>query len=170
MRRPANQEKVLERIAGWRRDVPDLVLRSTFIVGFPGETESEFEELLAWLEHAQLDRVGCFKYEPVAGTPANELAELVAEEVKEERWHRFMEWQRRISEARMAAKIGRTIEVIVDETDAERVIGRSHWDAPEIDGSVFLNGDIELQSGDILKAQVELADDYDLWAMRVLDK
>ena len=170
MRRPANQEKVLERIAGWRRDVPDLALRSTFIVGFPGETEAEFEELLAWLEDAQLDRVGCFKYEPVAGAPANELAESVAEDVKEERWHRFMEWQRRISEARMAAKIGRTIEVIIDETDAEGAIGRSHWDAPEIDGSVFLNGDSELQPGDLVKAQVEHADDYDLWAMRVSDR
>ena len=170
MRRPANQEKVLERIAGWRRDVPDLALRSTFIVGFPGETEAEFEELLAWLEDAQLDRVGCFKYESVAGAPANELAEPVAEDVKEERWHRFMEWQRRISEARMAAKIGRTIEVIVDETDAEGAIGRSHWDAPEIDGSVFLNGDSNLQPGDLVKAQVEHADDYDLWAVRVSDR
>ena len=170
MRRPANQEKVLERIARWRRDVPDLALRSTFIVGFPGETEADFEELLAWLEDAQLDRVGCFKYEPVAGAPANEIAELVPEDAKEERWHRFMEWQRRISEARMAVKIGRTIEVIIDETDAEGAIGRSHWDAPEIDGSVFLNGDSELQPGDLVKAQVEHADDYDLWAMRVSDR
>lgn len=167
MRRPANQEKVLERIAAWRAQVPDLALRSTFIVGFPGETEAEFEELLAWLEEAQLDRVGCFKYEPVDGAPANELAADLPEEVKEERWHRFMEWQRRISEARMAAKVGRTIDVIIDEVDAEGAIGRSHWDAPEIDGSVFLNGDTDLQPGDIVAAKVDHADDYDLWATRV---
>ena len=170
MRRPANQEKVPERIARWRRDVPDLAVRLTFIVGFPGETKADFEELLAWLEDAQLDRVGCFKYEPVVGAPANEIAELVPEDVKEERWHRFMEWQRRISEARMAAKIGRTIEVIVDETNVEGAIGRSHWDAPEIDGSVFLNGDSELQPGGLVKAQVEHTDDYDLWAVRVSDR
>ena len=170
MRRPANQEKVLDRIAHWRREVPDLALRSTFIVGFPGETEADFEELLAWLEEVQLDRVGCFKYEPVAGAPANEIADPVTEDLKEERWHRFMEWQRRISEARMAAKVGRTIEVIVDETDDEGAIGRSHWDAPEIDGSVYLNGDTELQPGDIVRARVEHADDYDLWAVRVSER
>ena len=111
-----------------------------------------------------------FQIQSVAGAPANELAEPVAEDVKEERWHRFMEWQRRISEARMAAKIGGTIEVIIDETDAEGAIGRSHWDAPEIDGSVFLNGDSNLQPGDLVKAQVEHADDYDLWAVRVSDR
>jgi len=167
MRRPANQEKVLERIALWRSQVPDLALRSTFIVGFPGETEEDFEELLGWLEEAQLDRVGCFKYEQVEGAPANDIAEHVPEEVKEERWHRFMEWQRRISESRMAAKVGRTIQVIVDEVDAEGAIGRSHWDAPEIDGSVFLNGDSDLAPGDIVEAKVEHADDYDLWAVCV---
>ena len=170
MRRPANREKILERIARWRHDLPDLALRSTFIVGFPKETEKDFQELLGWLEEAQLDRVGCFKYEPVKGALANEIEDIVPEEVKDERWHRFMEWQRRISEARMAAKIGRTIEVIIDETDAEGAIGRSHWDAPEIDGSVFLNGDSELQPGDLVKAQVENADDYDLWAMRVSER
>jgi ribosomal protein S12 methylthiotransferase len=168
MRRPANQEKVLERIGRWRAEVPDLALRSTFIVGFPGETEEDFEELLDWLEEAQLDRVGCFKYEPVEGAPANEIAEMVLEEVKDERWHRFMEWQRGISEKRMAAKVGRTIEVIIDEVDEEGAIGRSHWDAPEIDGSVFLNGDTELAPGDIVSAKIDHADDYDLWADRVL--
>jgi len=166
MRRPANQEKVLERITRWRRDVPDLALRSTFIVGFPGETEEDFEELLGWLEEAQLDRVGCFKYEPVEGAPANDIADPVPENVKDERWHRFMEWQRRISEARMAAKVGRTIEVIVDVVDGEGAMCRSHWDAPEIDGSVFLNGDTDLSPGDIVEARVEHADDYDLWAIR----
>jgi ribosomal protein S12 methylthiotransferase len=167
MRRPANQEKVLERIGRWRAEVPDLALRSTFIVGFPGETEEDFEELLGWLEEAQLDRVGCFKYEPVEGAPANEIAEAVSDEIKDERWHRFMEWQRGISEQRMAAKVGRTIEVIIDEVDEEGAIGRSHWDAPEIDGSVFLNGDTELTAGDIVYAKVDHADDYDLWADRV---
>lgn len=169
MRRPANQEKVLERIGKWRSEVPDLALRSTFIVGFPGESEAEFEDLLGWLEEAQLDRVGCFKYEPVDGAPANEIGDEVPDEVKDERWHRFMEWQRAISEKRMAAKVGRTIQVIVDEVDQEGAIGRSHWDAPEIDGSVFLNGDTELVPGDIVTARVEDADEYDLWAVRAPD-
>ena len=167
MRRPANQERVLERITDWRRLVPDLALRSTFIVGFPGETEEDFEELLAWLKEARLDRVGCFKYEPVEGAPANEIAGTVPEELKEERWHRFMELQRLFSEESMSAKVGRTIEVIIDETDEEGAIGRSQWDAPEIDGSVFLNGDVDLQPGAIVNARVEHADAYDLWAIRV---
>ncbi len=167
MRRPANQERVLERITDWRRLVPDLALRSTFIVGFPGETEEDFEELLAWLKEARLDRVGCFKYEPVEGAPANEIAGTVPEELKEERWHRFMELQRLFSEESMSAKVGRTIEVIIDETDEEGAIGRSQWDAPEIDGSVFLNGDVDLQPGVIVNARVEHADAYDLWAIRV---
>lgn len=167
MRRPANQERVLERITDWRRLVPDLALRSTFIVGFPGETEEDFEELLAWLKEARLDRVGCFKYEPVEGAPANEIAGIVPEELKEERWHRFMELQQLLSEESMSAKVGRTIEVIIDETDEEGAIGRSQWDAPEIDGSVFLNGDVDLQPGVIVNARVEHADAYDLWAIRV---
>tara|TARA_A100001037_G_scaffold296807_1_gene317837 strand:- start:153 stop:1535 length:1383 start_codon:yes stop_codon:yes gene_type:complete len=166
MRRPANQEKVLERIARWRRDVPDLALRSTFIVGFPGETEENFEELLAWLEEAQLDRVGCFKYEPVEGAPANKITDVVPDEVKDERWHRLMEWQRGISAKRMLGKVGHKIEVIIDEVNDEGAVGRSHWDAPEIDGSVFLNGDTDLALGDIIEARVEDADDYDLWATR----
>ncbi|PPR63464.1 MAG: Ribosomal protein S12 methylthiotransferase RimO [Alphaproteobacteria bacterium MarineAlpha4_Bin2] len=167
MRRPANQERVLERIAYWRRVVPDLALRSTFIVGFPGETEDDFQELLAWLREARLDRVGCFKYEPVEGAAANEIVGIVPDELKEERWHRCMELQRLISEERMGTKVGRTIEVIIDETDEEGAIGRSQWDAPEIDGSVFLNGDVDLQPGNIVSAHVEHADDYDLWAVRV---
>ncbi len=166
MRRPANREKILDRIARWRHDLPDLALRSTFIVGFPGETEKDFEELLGWLEEAQLDRVGCFKYEPVKGAPANEIKDIVPEEVKDERWHRFMEWQRRISAKRMMSKVGRTIEVIIDDVDDKGAMGRSHWDAPEIDGRVFLNGDTELALGDIVEARVEDADDYDLWAIR----
>ena len=166
MRRPANREKILERIARWRHDLPDLALRSTFIVGFPKETEKDFQELLGWLEEAQLDRVGCFKYEPVKGALANEIEDIVPEEVKDERWHRFMEWQRRISVKRMISKVGRTIEVIIDDVDDRGAMGRSHWDAPEIDGRVFLNGDTKLALGDIIEARVKDADDYDRWAIR----
>ena len=166
MRRPANQEKILERIARRRHDLPDLALRSTFIVGFPKETEKDFQELLGWLEEAQLDRVGCFKYEPVKGALANEIEDIVPEEVKDERWHRFMEWQRRISVKRMMNKVGRTIEVIIDDVDDKGAMGRSHWDAPEIDGRVFLNGDTKLALGDIIEARVKDADNYDLWAIR----
>ena len=124
----------------WREICPDLAVRSTFIVGFPGETEEDFEFLLDWLAEARLARVGCFKYEPVEGAAANAIAGAVPEEVKEERWHRFMAAQQEVSRALMAAKVGRTIDVIIDEVDDEGAIGRSQWDAPEIDGSVFLNG------------------------------
>lgn len=164
MRRPAHQEKTLDRIAAWRQQVPDLTLRSTFIVGFPGETEQDFEYLLDWLDEAQLDRVGCFKYEPVKGAAANALADPVDEEVKEERWHRLMELQRQISAKRMEAKVGREIDVLIDDVDDEGAIGRSAADAPEIDGSVFLNGETNLQPGDLVRATVTNADDYDLWA------
>ncbi len=164
MRRPAHQEKTLDRLADWRRQVPDLTLRSTFIVGFPGETEAEFEDLLDWLDEAQLDRVGCFKYEPVKGAAANALADPVEEEVKEERWHRLMELQRQISAQRMEAKVGREITVLIDEVDDEGAMGRSAADAPEIDGSVFLNGETGLKAGDMVQATVTHADDYDLWA------
>ncbi len=164
MRRPAHQEKTLERINRWRRDIPDLALRSTFIVGFPGETERDFEILLDFVREAKLARVGCFKYEPVEGAAANELPGAVPEEVKEERWHRFMAAQKHVSEAIMTARVGRIIDVIIDEVDAEGAIGRSAWDAPEIDGSVFLNGATKLKPGDIIKARVFEADEYDLWA------
>ncbi|MEQ8966336.1 MAG: 30S ribosomal protein S12 methylthiotransferase RimO [Azospirillaceae bacterium] len=167
MRRPAHQEKTLERIAGWRAQVPDLTLRSTFIVGFPGETEDDFRQLLDWLEEARLDRVGCFKYEPVAGAAANELDGAVPDAVKEERWHRFMETQQRISAERMEARLGTEIDVIVDEVDEEGAIGRSKADAPQIDGLVFLNGETTAMPGDILRARVDHVDDYDLWAERV---
>jgi len=164
MRRPAHQEKTADRIAAWRRVCPDLAVRSTFIVGFPGETEEDFALLLDWLGEAKLNRVGCFKYEAVAGAKANELQGAVPEEVKEERWHRFMAAQQEVSREILASRIGKTIDVIVDEVDEDGAVGRSKWDAPEIDGSVFLDGGESLKPGDIVTATVTAADDYDLWA------
>jgi ribosomal protein S12 methylthiotransferase len=164
MRRPAHNEKTLQRLARWREICPDLAIRSTFIVGFPGETEADFQILLDWLKEAKLSRVGCFKYEPVAGAPANAIEAIVPDEVKEDRWHRFMAAQQEVSRELMAARVGRSIDVIIDEVDAEGAIGRSQWDAPEIDGSVFLNGVSGLAPGDIVKARVTNADEYDLWA------
>jgi len=164
MRRPAHQEKTAARIAGWRKACPDLAIRSTFIVGFPGETEADFALLLDFLREARLHRVGCFKYEAVDGAKANALDGAVPEEIKEERWHRFMAAQKQISAELLAGKVGRTIPVLIDEVDAEGALGRSPWDAPEIDGSVFLNGATELKPGDLVTANVEHADDYDLWA------
>jgi ribosomal protein S12 methylthiotransferase len=164
MRRPAHQEKTLERLRRWRETCPDLAVRSTFIVGFPGETEEDFALLLDWLKEAKLARAGCFKYEAVEGAAANALAGAVPAEVKEERWHRFMAAQREVSRELMAARVGRTIDVIVDEVDAEGAIGRSQWDAPEIDGSVFLSRSVGLTPGNIVKAHVTHADEYDLWA------
>jgi ribosomal protein S12 methylthiotransferase len=164
MRRPANQEKTLDRIAAWRKVCPDLALRSTFIVGFPGETESDFEELLAWLKEARIERAGCFRYEPVAGAVANGLGDPVPEAVKEERWHRFMAAQNEISAAIMAAKVGREVDVLIDSIDTENgeAVGRSVWDAPEIDGNVFLPGETALNPGDIVRARIVEAEDYDL--------
>ena len=167
MKRPGNQIKVLERIKSWRAICPDLTLRSTFIVGFPGETEADFQYLLDWLTEAQIDRLGCFKYEPVQGAVANELPGAVPDQVKQERWERLMAHQQAISAARLRAKVGRTIDVIVDEVDAEGAVARSKGDAPEIDGNVYLNGDTDLKPGDIVSATVVHADEYDLWAERV---
>jgi ribosomal protein S12 methylthiotransferase len=164
MRRPAHQERTLERLERWRKLCPDLAIRSTFIVGFPGETEADFKLLLDWLAEAKLARVGCFKYEPVEGAAANALAEPVPEDVKEDRWHRFMAAQQKVSRALLSAKVGRTIDVIVDETRENGWVGRSQWDAPQIDGSVFLAGGSGLKLGDIAKARVTHADAYDLWA------
>ncbi|HRN87331.1 MAG TPA: 30S ribosomal protein S12 methylthiotransferase RimO [Hyphomicrobium sp.] len=164
MRRPAHQEKTAERIARWREMCPDLAIRSTFIVGFPGETEEDFTMLLDWLRETRLNRIGCFKYEAVEGAPANDLPGAVPEEVKEERWHRFMEAQLEISAEIQAARIGSEIDVIVDEIGPDGAVGRSKWDAPEIDGSVFLESAQPLKSGDIVKARVTGADDYDLFA------
>ncbi len=170
MKRPANEQKVLDRIRRWRCEVPELTLRSTFIVGFPGETEKDFEFLLQWLEEADLDRVGCFKYEPVEGAAANELPGTVPDEVKEERWHRFMQAQQAISARRLAAKVGRTIEVLVDEITPQGAICRSHADAPEIDGTVVLREARGLKPGDLANVIVEEADAYDLHARLVSGK
>ncbi len=164
MRRPAHQEKTLERIDRWRTLCPDLALRSTFIVGFPGETEADFALLLDWLRAARLARVGCFKYEDVDGAAANALPGQVPEAVKEERHARLMELQQAISAEVLAARVSRTIEVIVDAVDADGAIARSHWDAPEIDGNVYLNGETRLQPGDRARVRVTHADEYDLWA------
>jgi ribosomal protein S12 methylthiotransferase len=164
MRRPAHQEKTAERIANWRKVCPDLAVRSTFIVGFPGETEEDFSFLLDWLREAKLNRVGCFKYEAVDGAKANDLASAVPEEVKEERWHRFMAVQQEVSREILGARVGTEIDVIIDEVDEDGALGRSKWDAPEIDGSVFLNGEQNVKPGDIVRARVDNADDYDLWA------
>ena len=163
MRRPAAQEKQLDRIRGWRGQCPELALRSTFIVGFPGETEEDFTFLLDWLKEAQLDRVGCFKYEPVVGAEANSLPGAVPEEVKQERWERFMEALTAISAEGRAKKVGWTLGVLIDEVDEEGAIGRSYADAPEIDGNVFLNGETNVKPGDIVDVVIEHADEYDLW-------
>jgi ribosomal protein S12 methylthiotransferase len=165
MKRPAHTENSLRRIEMWRSQVPDLTLRSTFIVGFPGETEADFEHLLNWLEAAQLDRVGCFKYSPVEGAPANDIgATPVPDEVKEERWARFMEKQAQISATRLQKKIGSTIHVLVDEIRENKIIGRSWADAPEIDGEVIIENEWDLNPGDVFEAKIIAADDYDLYA------
>lgn len=163
MRRPAHQEKTAERIRRWRDVCPDLAIRSTFIVGFPGETEEDFQMLLDWLREAKINRAGCFKYEAVAGAKANDLPGAVPEEVKEERWNRFMAAQQEVSASLLDAKVGRTIDVIVDEIDSEGAIGRSKWDAPEIDGGVFLDGAFHLKPGEIVSVRVTGADEYDLY-------
>jgi ribosomal protein S12 methylthiotransferase len=166
MARPANEAKVLARIRSWRAQVPDLALRSTFIVGFPGETEEDFRYLLDWLEEAGIDRAGCFKYEAVEGAAANALPGAVPEDVKEERWHRFMATQARISEARLAARVGRTLDVLIDEVDDEGgASGRSRYDAPEIDGQVHLRDAGGLKPGDIASVLIEDSDETDLFGV-----
>ena len=164
MARPAAAAKTLDEIAAWRNVCPDLTLRSTFIVGYPGETEAEFQTLLDWLDEAQLDRVGCFQYENVAGARSNALPDHVAAEVKQDRWDRFMEKAQGISEAKLAAKVGTRIDVIVDEIDAEAATCRTKADAPEIDGNLFIDEGFEgLSVGDIVTVEVEEAGEYDLW-------
>jgi ribosomal protein S12 methylthiotransferase len=168
MKRPANEAKVLERIRGWREICPDIAIRSTFIVGFPGETDEDFDYLLQWLDEARLDRVGAFKFEPVSGAAANDLPGIVPEEVKEERYARFMEKTAAISAAKLAAKVGRTIDVIVDAVDEEGgATGRSMADAPEIDGEVHLRDSGHLAQGDIVPVLVEDADEHDLYGVPV---
>ena len=165
MKRPAFEDKTLARIKKWREQCPDLIIRSTFIVGFPGETEEDFQYLLDWLTEAQLDRVGCFQYSPVEGAPANLLdAPIVPDDVKQERWDRFMAHQQAISAARLQMKIGKEIEVLIDEVDEQGFVGRSFFDAPEIDGNVFVESDRDLKPGDKVMCRVVDADEYDLWA------
>ena len=167
MRRPANEAKVLERIRGWRSIAPDIAIRSTFVVGFPGETEADFQYLLDWLDEAQLDRVGAFRFEPVAGAAANALSDPVPEEVKEERYARVMEKTGAISAAKLAAKVGRTMEAIIDAVDAESggATGRTSADAPEIDGEVHLRDAGHVAVGDIVRVTIEDADEHDLYGV-----
>ena len=169
MKRPGNQVKVLERIKAWREICPELVIRSTFIVGFPGETEDDFQMLLDWLEEAQLDRVGCFKYSPVEGAKANLLDDHVPEDIKEQRWHRFMETQQRISSARLQSRIGQQMAILIDDVDEQGAIGRSYADAPEIDGKVYLDGFTDVEPGEMILAEITGADEYDLWAVPVYE-
>lgn len=164
MRRPAHAENTLSRLERWRESCPDIAIRSTFIVGFPGETDADFQLLLEWLEEAKLDRVGCFQYSPVRGAAANALRDPVPVEVKEARWEKFMELAASISEQKLKQKIGRIFEVLVDEVDDEKAVARGPWDAPEIDGTVQLLGATELEAGDKVVVEVTGADTYDLHA------
>ncbi|MBO8085750.1 MULTISPECIES: 30S ribosomal protein S12 methylthiotransferase RimO [Marichromatium] len=167
MRRPAATERVLERLARWRAQCPELVLRSTFIVGFPGETEAEFESLLDFLREARLDRVGCFPYSPVDGAAANDLADAVPAEEREERRERFMEVQAEISRDKLAARVGERMTVLVDEVHEDEVVARSYGDAPEIDGNVLVPGAWEIDPGDFIEVEITASGDHDLWAQPV---
>ena len=165
MKRPGKIDRTLERIKQWREICPDLTLRSTFIVGFPGETEEDFQMLLDFLKEAQLDRVGCFKFSPVEGAPATEMVDQVPEDVKEERFHRFMQLQQEISAERLKQKIGQTLDVIVDEIDDEGIIGRTKADAPEVDGLVYIENlsGTPVKVGEFIKVTITHSDEYDLW-------
>ncbi|ANY76924.1 ribosomal protein S12 methylthiotransferase [Microvirga ossetica] len=162
MRRPGNQEKTLERIHKWREICPDLAIRSTFIVGFPGETEEDVDFLMQWLKDAKIDRAGCFQYEPVQGAPANDIDGAVPPEVKEERWHRFMQTQQKVSARILKSKVGRTLPVIIDEQGATVATGRTKYDAPEIDGAVYVASRTPLKPGEIVNVKIESSDEYDL--------
>jgi ribosomal protein S12 methylthiotransferase len=164
MKRPAAAEDTLQRINAWREICPDITIRSTFIVGFPGETEEDFQQLLDFLEQAELDRVGCFQYSPVQGARANGLPDPLSDDIKQERWDRFMQAQKRISVRRLHAKVGRELEVLIDEVKGGEIIARSHADAPEIDGNVYIESDLMLKPGDRARVRVDRAGDYDLWA------
>jgi len=167
MKRPAASEKTLDRINAWRDICPDITLRSTFIVGFPGETDAQFEYLLDFLDEAQLDRVGCFTYSPVDGATANAIHPAVPEEVKEERLARFMEKQAAISARKLQQKIGRELEVLIDEVGLDGSIGRTQADAPEIDGQIYLLDDVDVKPGDRVRVRVTDADEHDLWGERI---
>jgi ribosomal protein S12 methylthiotransferase len=162
MKRPAAQEKTLARIDKWRKECPELTLRSTFIVGFPGETDSDFAYLLDWLEQAEIDRVGCFKYEPVAGAASNALGNAVPEEIKQERWNALMARQQKISSRRLKRKVGTRQQVIIDKVGPTVSKGRSKADAPEIDGAVYVSSRRPLRVGEIVTAKIERSDQYDL--------
>lgn len=163
MKRPGTIEKTLERIHKWREICPDITLRSTFIVGYPGETDHDFQLLLDFLSAAQLDRVGCFTYSPIDGAMANQLPDQISEEIKQERYHQFMQLQQTISTTKLANKIGKIMPVIIDEVDDEGAIGRTMADAPEIDGVVYLNDEQSVKVGDIVNVKIEHSDEYDLW-------
>jgi ribosomal protein S12 methylthiotransferase len=170
MARPAAAERTLDEIRAWREACPEITLRSTFIVGYPGETEAEFQTLLDWMDEAQLDRVGCFKYENVDGARSNALPDHVPDTVKEERWHRFMEKAQAISEAKLQAKVGQRMQVLVDAVDDEGATCRTWADAPEIDGNLFIDEGFEtLAPGDLVMVEVDEASDYDLWG-RIVDQ
>ncbi|PCI62502.1 MAG: 30S ribosomal protein S12 methylthiotransferase RimO [Gammaproteobacteria bacterium] len=169
MKRPGSSDRTLERIKKWREICPELVIRSTFIVGFPGETEEEFQELLAFLEEAQLDRVGCFKYSPIEGATANELPDHVSDQVMEERLQRFMTVQAQISATKLQARIGQEYLILIDEVNDLGAVGRSYMDAPEIDGKVYLSDDFDAEPGDQIWVQIIHADEHDVWGVRVED-
>ena len=163
MKRPASSENALARIKAWRDICPELAIRSTFIVGFPGETEDDFEQLLEFIDEANIDRAGCFKYSPVDGAPANDLPGAVPEEVKEERWHRFMARQTEVSTSRLEDKLGQRMTVLVDEIDSEGAVARSYADAPEIDGNVFIDGATMLKPGQFVEVEITEFGEHDLW-------
>jgi ribosomal protein S12 methylthiotransferase len=167
MKRPANAENVLKRLEAWRRVCPDIAIRSTFITGFPGETDADFETLLDFIGEAQLDRVGCFTYSPVEGATANDLPNPVPADIAEERKARFMEKQAEISAAKLQQKIGKRLTVLIDEIDEQGAVGRSYADAPEIDGLVYIDDHAGLSVGDFVDVEVTDADEYDLWADKV---
>jgi ribosomal protein S12 methylthiotransferase len=168
MARPAAAERTLERIAEWRSICPEIVLRSTFIVGYPGETEAEFQTLLDWMDEAQLDRVGCFQYENVAGARSNALPDHVPDDIKQDRWERFMAKAQDISEAKLQARVGQVMQVIVDEVDEQGATCRTRADAPEIDGNLFIDAGFEgLAPGDLVTVRVDEAGEYDLWGARI---
>jgi ribosomal protein S12 methylthiotransferase len=168
MRRPAHQEKTIERIRGWREICPDLAVRSTFIVGYPGETDEDFEILLDWLDEAKIDRAGCFKYEPVSGARSEALGlPAVPQEIKEARWHRFMQRQQKVSAAQLAKKVGKRLPVIIDEANGLAAKGRTKYDAPEIDGNVHIQSRRPMRAGDVLTVKIDRADAYDLYGTAV---
>ncbi|MGL6348723.1 MAG: 30S ribosomal protein S12 methylthiotransferase RimO, partial [Aeromonas sp.] len=164
MKRPGTVERTLERIQKWREICPEITLRSTFIVGFPGETEEEFQMLLDFIDKAELDRVGCFKYSPIAGAQANELPDQIDPEIQQDRFERFMALQQQVSIRKLARRVGQELTVLIDEVDEEGATGRSFADAPEIDGLVYLNGETSLKPGDMVKVRIDESDEYDLWA------